>query len=356
MTTKAIGTSIALALLATGVPDLVPAAPANCSPACQEGQKCIVDQCVWGCANIPKKGCCYGEYVVRCDLDGKTPKYGTCSVGLCGWADGIYYACATDGSPDPSGTYPKDCDFSCTPKCQGRVCGDDQCGGTCGSCEPGEVCLATKCCKPACDGRECGPDVCEGACGPGCAEGFWCTESGKCTYGFGCEQTAYPGCGGCACEKCVCDQDSYCCTEKWDWKCTHTCQHECGGCLPCQGDECSPLPDSSGPPEVVEGPDPVEETEAVELVEAVEESGADPGDAASADQLAASEDQAAASEFDTGIVAPDATGEGGGADERSGGSGGCRAGSPGRGAGGWNAAAVAAMCLLVLGALRRRPA
>jgi hypothetical protein len=34
---------------------------------------------------------------------------------------------------------------SCTPSCDGRVCGDDTCGGSCGSCGAGETCEAGVC-------------------------------------------------------------------------------------------------------------------------------------------------------------------------------------------------------------------
>jgi hypothetical protein len=32
------------------------------------------------------------------------------------------------------------CDSSCTPNCDGKSCGDDGCGGTCGKCDSGSVC------------------------------------------------------------------------------------------------------------------------------------------------------------------------------------------------------------------------
>jgi len=46
----------------------------------------------------------------------------------------------------------------CQPQCDGKECGDDGCGGMCGDCEPGQVCINGKCPEP---GQECddGNDV-----------------------------------------------------------------------------------------------------------------------------------------------------------------------------------------------------
>jgi hypothetical protein len=59
----------------------------------------------------------------------------------------------------------------CEPRCEGKVCGVDGCGGLCGTCTPGQRCdFDGRCvlsCSPDCTGRECGPDGCGGSCG-GC--------------------------------------------------------------------------------------------------------------------------------------------------------------------------------------------
>lgn len=41
------------------------------------------------------------------------------------------------------------CASDCTPECDGKVCGDDGCGGSCGACGGGEACSATGECRPA---------------------------------------------------------------------------------------------------------------------------------------------------------------------------------------------------------------
>ena len=62
----------------------------------------------------------------------------------------------------------------CSPRCDGRVCGDDGCGGSCGACPgPQDRCVEGRCeCEPACGPNRCGPDGCGGACPLVCADAF----------------------------------------------------------------------------------------------------------------------------------------------------------------------------------------
>jgi len=63
----------------------------------------------------------------------------------------------------------------------GTVEGDEVCEVD-GDCAEGEICTDCACvvgCTPACDGKECGSDNCGGSCGE-CAEGLVCGESGLC--------------------------------------------------------------------------------------------------------------------------------------------------------------------------------
>ena len=96
-------------------------------------------------------------------------------------------------------------------------------------------------CEPQCEGKDCGPDGCGGDCG-GCCEGQSC-QNGKCFGGPGCEPSDSAGCGGCACEDCVCTMDTYCCQVSWDDYCVSECVDQCGGCgatPDCGGKECGP--------------------------------------------------------------------------------------------------------------------
>lgn len=70
----------------------------------------------------------------------------------------------------------------CAPDCSGRQCGDDGCGGICGSCAEGQVCIESgACCFPDCHGRECGDDGCGGFCGTKTDR-----NAGKCEVGAKC--------------------------------------------------------------------------------------------------------------------------------------------------------------------------
>ena len=71
----------------------------------------------------------------------------------------------------------------CT-QCEGKSCGPDGCGGTCGTCAAGETCSASgQCvlgpCSPRCAGKSCGPDGCGGSCAT-CAGGKTCGADGLC--------------------------------------------------------------------------------------------------------------------------------------------------------------------------------
>ena len=68
--------------------------------------------------------------------------------------------------------------YVCTRQCGGKNCGDDGCGGTCGTCAQGFACsLAGTCmagCARQCGGKSCGDDGCGGSCGT-CDRGFACS-------------------------------------------------------------------------------------------------------------------------------------------------------------------------------------
>ncbi|MEO7095512.1 MAG: hypothetical protein ABI175_19810 [Polyangiales bacterium] len=72
---------------------------------------------------------------------------------------------------------------SCTPSCTGKTCGDNGCGGSCGTCPFGKACDATGACvttcTPACTGKTCGPDGCGGSCGT-CTAPATCSAAGTC--------------------------------------------------------------------------------------------------------------------------------------------------------------------------------
>jgi hypothetical protein len=154
---------------------------------CQQGLG-VVAQCLPGtfCIESPQS-----QYGLGCQCDNA--------------ADGV--------CPDPVCTDDPDC-MTCTPSCTGKACGDNGCGGLCGSCAFGESCdsgTCTKICVPDCTGKQCGPDGCGGSCG---------TCDGTCSASGQCMGTCVPSCTGK-----VCGSDG--------------CSGSCGSCgdgLECQVD------------------------------------------------------------------------------------------------------------------------
>lgn len=121
--------------------------------------------------------------------------------GSCGSCPLAAPKCGDDGK----------CTFAdCGPDCEGKECGIEmRCGKSCGSCPgvvpycgPAGLCQADEC-VPDCMGesipnssysypkKECGPDGCGGLCGGCLKEGDSCVE-GQCTTP--CDDTTEPGC------------------------------------------------------------------------------------------------------------------------------------------------------------------
>ncbi|MBN2498095.1 MAG: formylglycine-generating enzyme family protein [Deltaproteobacteria bacterium] len=163
----------------------------------------------------------------------------------------------------PEGDSWSECDCDCERQCVGRVCGEDGCGGSCGTCgseqrcedgqcvclhaacrdrccAEGEVCFDSACCLPDCSGKECGTDGCGDECPPGCGEEEICDpQTWTCTVCVpdcegrecgpdSCGGTCPPGCNaGFLCRQGQCEA------------CEPDCENkECGpdGC----GGECPP--------------------------------------------------------------------------------------------------------------------
>lgn len=71
---------------------------------------------------------------------------------------------------------------ACVPYCGSKKCGDNGCGGSCGTCSTGYQCNGSQCvyqCQPNCAGRKCGSDGCGGSCGT-CAWNQQCSSTGQC--------------------------------------------------------------------------------------------------------------------------------------------------------------------------------
>jgi Subtilase family len=147
-------------------------------------------------------------------FDVTTGSNGSCTTALCkaaaGW-DGPTGIGTPNGTGLGGGT-------ACTPQCSGKVCGDDGCGGSCGTCGTGQTCSAGVCAGGGSGG------------GSGSGGGDTCTHQ-ICSTGA----KLVDGCDTCAAE--VCATDSYCCNTAWDSVCvgevTSVCGQSCSGGTTC---------------------------------------------------------------------------------------------------------------------------
>jgi len=123
----------------------------------------------------------------------------------------------------------------CRPQCEGRACGGDGCGGSCGECAAHEFCAAdaTCTCLPDCAPWSCGADGCGGWCA--CAPGEVCDTAGVCRTD--CE----PECGARVCGLDGCG--NWCgtgCQPGWGCNagvCVRDCPRSCAGRV-CGDDGC----------------------------------------------------------------------------------------------------------------------
>jgi hypothetical protein len=129
-----------------------------------------------------------------------------------------------------------DADTCCFPHCEGKECGNDGCGGSCGECGDEEMCAGEGLCVcvPDCDGKQCGSDGCDGSCGD-CPAQYTCTGAGlcECVPDCGGKICGDDGCGG-SCGDCALN---HVCTDAFICVCVPNClDKECGddGCgAPC---------------------------------------------------------------------------------------------------------------------------
>jgi len=179
---------------------------------------------------------------------------GAMGVQTCNDLGNGYGSCAGCPGAVDSGTPTQNDAVACTPNCGARRCGDNGCGGSCGSCAAGQACTAAgtcaaSTCTPNCTGRSCGMDGCGGSCGSCSGTGSCNAMTGQCcTPNCDGRSCGPDGCGG-VCGTCpgglVCDSVRGSCTPT----CTPTCAGRncgpnncgtgsCGTCL--SGQACSP--------------------------------------------------------------------------------------------------------------------
>jgi V8-like Glu-specific endopeptidase len=255
----------------------------------EDYQRCPEDCFKELCDVLPEVGCCAGNVAVYCLL-GDLHMVSCDHHPSCGWNEAEqYYACATTGEEDPTGTYAMSCDAW-----PAIFCGDDECNGEetwedcpedcpppvegCGDglCGEGEDfstcpkdCYQSGCGKigreGCCDGAllrwcefgglfmmHCGD---EGACGWSEADGYyWCgagdAEDPSGTFFKSCEEVQNAVCG-----------DGHCDLDESKTSCPADClpPAECGDGK-CNGEEDEESCPADCAPAVEPAPEPVEET------------------------------------------------------------------------------------------------
>jgi len=133
----------------------------------------------------------YHRYTIRCSPDDSIEVNSSTKeicFGVRTWyqiGQTQYNGNICNGSIGCSGTFPQPCQGACTPNCAGKQCGDNGCGGSCGTCTEGAVCNQNgQCvagCIPNCAGKQCGDNGCGGSCGA-CAPEQTC-QNGQCVFG-----------------------------------------------------------------------------------------------------------------------------------------------------------------------------
>ena len=129
--------------------------------SCDDGNPCTADLCEdpGGCVHPSQAGdcddndpctvgdhcdggaCVSGTALLVCDDDN------VCTDNVCTSMVGCEYPLEDDETPCGEGFHciGGDCVAVCTPDCSDKDCGDDGCGGLCGYCPSGEICVAGTC-------------------------------------------------------------------------------------------------------------------------------------------------------------------------------------------------------------------
>lgn len=149
---------------------------AGCAGCECEACACAVDDF---CCGTEWDGICQQICLFECDGCGALA---SCGDGLCVGAETCVNCGADCGCQAGDVCFEYAC---CTPMCTDKNCGDDGCGGTCGTCTgENEICNAEgvcEVCTPQCTDKECGDNGCGGTCGT-CTDGKVCS-AGKCVEG-----------------------------------------------------------------------------------------------------------------------------------------------------------------------------
>ena len=114
----------------------------DCQGTSWEG--CCAGADLYYCETAQNDGCPEGVETCLCHLDCATD-----GAGACSWLEEYFGCAAPPAAPGPGGAL--SCDWvPCEPDCQGKACGGDGCGGSCGTCEVPYFCCQGLCHPPSC--------------------------------------------------------------------------------------------------------------------------------------------------------------------------------------------------------------
>ena len=266
---------------------------------CDDGSECTDDSC------DSEVGCLYALNDADCDDGDLCTGDDSCLAGVCQGGAPIdchdenpctedlcqpKIGCIHKSLPDGEACGGGECNKGqcvCTPNCDGKECGDDGCGGECGSCDDWLWCTEDGCDASQCVhelqlfacliGQDCIPSGTENPtnpcekCSPALTVGDWsyvgdgskCGDGSACFEGDCCDPTAAcagkecgdDGCGGvcgaCPAENYSCDTGACVCQPECDGKeCgADGCDSVCGTCADdeeCANGQCSCAPDCAG--------------------------------------------------------------------------------------------------------------
>lgn len=199
-----------------------PAAACTCLVRCDDQDPCTVDSCdgEGGCVHEPV-ACDDGLACTPDRCDGGVCVHGApdcdddnpCTFDVCEEAGCRYVVLEDEPCFLPGGIRGVCWDgVCCVPDCEGRECGFDGCGGSCGSCDDGDACTLEECLdgtcerRPACDDEiACTYDVCltGGYC-------FHTPDDATCDDGRACSEDVCSPDEGCVHDEaaCVCADDA----------------------------------------------------------------------------------------------------------------------------------------------------
>lgn len=204
----------------------------ECVPYCGDNE-CGDNGCGGTCGTCgSEENCCYGNCIstrpyCSCHC---TCWYATADTTCNGYDCGptCFNVCQDTCSGDAGGlrSYSGDCYLGecndCSPKCDGKQCGDDGCGGTCGMCDQGFACVDSACLAVDCNFAS------EGA---PCNDGTMCTTEGTCHNGE-CSGTNVVDCTDQVdCTDDICDPEKGCVSKEND--------ENCDDGIECTTDSCS---------------------------------------------------------------------------------------------------------------------